>query len=240
MASQSAKFEMQDARLGSLLLGVVMCASLAQAVQVWVPDSMTGNVGDTVRVPLLVSGHVGQGIIAADITLSFGEAVLTATDSFRLGNAAPGWMVFVNPMPCSLLIAMASASPLVAGDTLLIVKMLVDSVDTTTIPFSRCRLNEGQVPCTTQAGKFYGYAVGLQQGRGEPAIPSRLGVFPNPARASVSLEDTDPVDLVSASGQKVAVLKPGGNDVSRLPRGVYFVRLRSGEATVERKVVLLR
>jgi hypothetical protein len=118
--------------------------------------------------------------------------------------------------------------------------MLVDSADTTQISFSRCRLNEGLVACTTRAGKFYGYAVGLQQGRGEPAIPSRLGIFPNPARTSVSLEDTEPVDLVSASGQKVAVLKPGGNDVSRLPRGVYFVRLQSGGTTVERKVVLLR
>ena len=145
------------------LLGMLLWCGLARAVQVWVPDSMSGVVGDTVLIPILVSGQVGQGVIAADMTLSFGEAVLTATNASHTGKAAPNWFVFTNPMPCSLLIAMADADPLVAGDTLLVVEMLVDSADTTTVWFTRCRLNEGIVPCTTRAGRFFGYMVGLEE-----------------------------------------------------------------------------
>ncbi len=131
-------------------------AAVQEDVVVWLPDSMTGIVGDTVLVPILISGQEDDGVYSADITLRFGESVLTATGGFDSGDVAHGWSIDANPFSDSLVIGMAGADPLGAGDTLLYVKMLVDAADTTTVWFERCLLNEGNVPCTTHAGIFYG------------------------------------------------------------------------------------
>jgi hypothetical protein len=252
-----AKLQKSEVRLGVALALLLVWAASAQAVQVWVPDSMSGNVGDTVRVPILVSGQVGQGVIAADITLNFGEAVLTATGDYITGNAAQGWMVYTNPMPCSLLIAMASASPLVAGDTLLIVKMLVDSADTTTVWFSRCRLNEGQVPCTTRSGKFYGFPTGVEQ-PGSMVLSSQFSVWPNLVTRSAWVRlvagnrGRVRISVRDVAGNPVRVLYDGVADAAgqrlywncddhrgrRVPAGVYFCTLVAGEQRISRKVVL--
>ncbi len=125
-------------------------------VQVWVPESRTGIVGDTVLIPILISGQEDDSVYSADITLRFGESVLTATGGYDTGDVAHGWSIDTHAFPDSLVIAMAGEHPLGAGDTLLYVKMLVDAADTTTVWFERCLLNEGNVPCTTHAGIFYG------------------------------------------------------------------------------------
>jgi hypothetical protein len=230
---------------------------MAQAAQVWVPDSVVGNVGDTVRVPILVSGHVGQNVVAADITLGFDEAVLTATSAYVVGNAAQGWMVYANPMPCSLVIAMASANPLAAGDTLLVVKMLADSADTTTLRFSRCRLNEGQVPCTTRSGVFYGVPTALQQD--VPLFPtSQFSVRPSLVTQSADVRlapgnrgQKIRIMVRDVAGNPVRVLYdgPAGAGVRRLrwncdddrgmavPAGTYFCRLEADGYTATRKMV---
>jgi hypothetical protein len=43
--------------------------------------------------------------------------------------------------------------------------------------------------------------------------------------------------LLDISGRQVVALKPGANDVSRLSPGVYFVEVRTGEASVGAKLV---
>jgi hypothetical protein len=257
MRNQKADRAQRATYLARAVFGILLAVGLAPAVQVWVPDSVTGNVGDTVRVPILVSGQVGQGVIAADMTMSFGEAVLTATSGYVVGNAASGWMVYTNPMPCSLLIAMASASPLVAGDTLLIVKMLVDSADTTTVWFSRCRLNEGQVPCTTRSGKFYGVPTGVEQT--SSLVPSsQFSVWPSLVTHSVWVRLAAGnggwvrISVCDVSGNPVRVLYDGVAHAAgqrlywncdddrgrRVPAGVYFCTFVAGEQRIIRKVVL--
>jgi hypothetical protein len=242
------------------LLGMLLWCGPAQAVQVWVPDSMSGAVGDTVSIPILVSGQVGQGVISADMTLDFGEAVLTATSANYAGNAAPGWFLSTNPMPCSLLIAMAGADPLTSGDTLLIVKMLADSADTTTVWFSRCRLNEGSVPCTTRAGKFYGYVGGVEEGKALTAADRILSLCPSPVleraevrcrlnrSARVRMEIRDPRgDVVRTLFEGIA--QPGetrvewnceDNQGKRVPAGVYFCTLENEANRISSKVVVTR
>ena len=244
-----------EVRLGIAIVFLLFSVATAQAVQVWVPDSMSGDVGDTVEVPILVSGQSGQNVIAADITMGFGESVLTATDSSRLGSAASGWMVSVNSFSCSLRVAMASANALTAGDTLLVVKMVVEAADTSSIWFSRCRLNEGLVACTTHAGKFYGSASGLAEGRGPDLAGAMLSLFPNPAqdrvnfRCSYALVPGTRVEICGADGRIVKTLPAStvvfwdcrneqGTDV---PAGVYLCRLAtSGSRGLMQKLVLLR
>ncbi len=259
--SHRSRVKMQQPRfLTSALLGVLLSCGLAQAVQVWVPDSMSGAVGDTVSIPILVSGQAGQGVIAADMTLSFGEAVLTATNGKRGGNAAPGWFVYTNPMPCSLLIAMAGADTLVAGDTLLVVEMLVDSADTTTVWFTRCRLNEGIVPCTTRAGRFYGYMVGMEEGRALPAAERILSLRPSPVlghaevRCRLDRSVRVRLEMRDIAGNVVRTLFDGmaqsgdvhvewnceDNQRKRVPAGVYFCTLDNGTTRTSSKVVVAR
>ena len=42
------------------------------------------------------------------------------------------------------------------------------------------------------------------------------------------------------AGKSAAELEPGVNDVSRIPSGVYFVRMQSAGETVEKRVMLLQ
>lgn len=51
---------------------------------------------------------------------------------------------------------------------------------------------------------------------------------PSVARAAVRLHGPDPVLLHDRTGRSVAELRPGQNDIRRLPRGVYFARTAAG------------
>jgi hypothetical protein len=256
--TKSAVGQMKRTLFAAVLVGALLMCGSALAVQVWVPDSMSGIVGDTVLVPILVSAQVADSVIAADITLDFGESVLTATSSFAIGNAAPGWTAFVNPFPCSLLVAMAGQNPLAAGDTLLVVKMLVDSADTTTVWFSRCRLNEGNVPCTAFPGVFYGYTVGLEE-RGTVASAERiLSLHPSLVqgraviRCCLDRSAFARLEIRDIKGDVVRTLfdgiaQPGevrvewnceDNQGKRVPAGVYFCTLNSENQRSSLKVVL--
>jgi hypothetical protein len=88
----------------------------------------------------------------------------------------------------------------------------------------------------------------------------RIGVVPNPARGALSLsidagasgeQSVDVLDLAGrlvrrldqaryAPGARVLRWDGAGNDGSRLPSGVYVVRVRTGGAVAQSRVVLLR
>jgi hypothetical protein len=193
----------------------------ALAVQIWAPDTMVGELFDTVEVPILVSGQTGRNIISADITVSFRQEVLAGTGGYRLGSAASGWMVVVNPLPCSLLVGMASASPLGAGDTLVFLEMAVRAPDTSRVEFARCRLNEGQVPCTTRTGFFIGQGTGIEE---RNRLVSEQLNLPSIVRGSIRLTGNRSALLLDASGRQKVRLEPGANDIGQLRPGVYFIR----------------
>ncbi len=238
-----------DKKAGLAMLALLLAIGFAQAVQVWIPDSVPGASGDTVAVPLLVSGYQGMNVISADITVLFGDNVLTATGSYRLGNATSGWMVATNPFPCSLLVGMASADPLASGDTLIFLDFAVDAADTTTITLLRCRLNEGQVPCTTRAGRFFGYVPGVEEAH-RRQVAAEFALAPNPAHGAVCLRaaQTGRIEITDAAGNLVrqftsqpAVTWDGCDESGRpVPDGIYFCTLQSGRVSTCRKLVLAR
>jgi hypothetical protein len=220
------------------VLGLLALAGIAsaQVVHVWLPDTMPAHGGDTIVVPVLISDHVGKGIVAVDLTLGLDSVRLALPDSWvTQGDAVPsGWFVYATPFNCSLLVAMAGIDPLKTGDTLLKFRVLVDTVSgVAPIEIQRCQLNEGQMPCSTSNGVI-GAAELKTAGRRD-----RVGLYPNPTRFSLCLEGTTQVEFISASGRKVAFLKQGYNDVSALPRGIYFVR-RTDDSWLESKVVLIK
>jgi hypothetical protein len=190
-----------------------------------------------------------MNVISADITMRFGDNVLTATGTYRLGNAANGWMVATNPFPCSLLVGMASADPLAAGDTLIFLDFAVDAADTTAITLLRCRLNEGQVACTTRAGRFYGYVTGVEESY-RPCVAAGFELGPNPARGAVVLRAVGPgrIEVTDAAGnlvrqfagQRVVTWDCCDEFGRPVPDGTYFCTQEGGPATACRKLVLAR
>jgi hypothetical protein len=222
------------------LPALVLLVGLASAqVMVWIPDTIaTHRVGDSVTVPMYITGHGGQGVVAADITIAFDGTKLTLVDSIWRGSAVPGsWLFYSNTFDCSLLVAAAGIDTL-RSDTVLLQFWLcvTDTPGVSPIEILRCRLNEGQVPCSTRSGQ-----VGVTEPeKSGPAC--RLGLYPNPVRSYINLKGTTPVQLVSASGQRAVAVKPGRNDVSGLPPGIYFVRETQTQAQAQaiRKVVIAR
>jgi hypothetical protein len=185
---------------------------------------------------MYITGHGGQGVVAADITITFDGTKLALVDSIWRGSAVPGsWLFYSNQVSCSLLVAAAGIDTLRSDTVLLQFRLAVtDTPGVSPIEILRCRLNEGQVPCTTRSGQ-------VNVAEPERAVRrDRFGLYPNPTRSYVCVEGTVPVEVMSASGQKVLVLKPGLNRVADLPRGVYFCRSEDGSGPAAQKLVVQR
>jgi hypothetical protein len=78
-------------------------------------------------------------------------------------------------------------------------------------------------------------SVGIEE---PPAPPGPVApgprLWPNPCRGQVWLEDRGPAPLYAPDGRKVAVLRPGANEL-RVAPGIYFVR--AGPTAIHRLVV---
>jgi hypothetical protein len=242
-------------RLAFSVLALLLLASVlpAQVVHVWIPERIPAHrVGDTVNVPVLSSGHAGRGIIGVDITITSAPGQMTGTTLCRTGNAVPGgWMVYANPITCTTLIAMAGADPLVAGDTLVVARMVLNT-DSARLTLERCRLNEGQVPCSLSSG-----SVGFEEAGARPKVLAGLRVSPNPARSwirfswAVTTDVSAGLSIRDVGGRLVRTLAApratrelvwnGADDFGRvLPSGVYLARLEAVGFAETRQVILSR
>jgi len=236
------RWQKSEVRLAVAIALLLAWAATAQAVQVWLPDSMpVATAGDTVWARILVQGHAGQEVIAADIALAYQPEDFVGTTSFLRGNATPaGWSVLTNPFGRELLIAMAGVDTLNATggvDTLLKVAVVAVQSGTLRLDFSRFDLNEGQVACTTHPSLVI---VG-QAEEGKQPVLSGFRSFPNPAYGRVFLQcpsDLAPnarVEICDVGGRLVRTL-PVRDGVSwdcrdergfKVPPGVYVCRLKS-------------
>ncbi len=231
----------------------------SQPVQVWIPDCQADS-GQAFTIPIRIDSVTGRGIIGVDITLSFRQAVLRA-ESVWAGNVVPGgWMIFFNTNnPGELIIAMAGAYPLSGQGSLCTLKFSVRGRigDTTTIHFSRCLLNEGNVPCSTRDGRFTVTGVGIK-GNNLEKIPV-LRVSPNPFRKytqicyELSKGTLVRVSLYDISGEKVISLFEGfskaGLHVKRwngerengieCEKGIYFLVIENEEYKLKQKILKL-
>jgi len=242
----------------TLLPGLTILASLAfgQCAFVHLPaDTIVGHrIGETLAVPIYITGHGGLGVISADIGLFFvPDTALVATDYCQVGGAAQGWMALANPQPGGLLIAMAGADTL-RSDTLLVTfKVVIAESCTAWIHFNRCDLNEGTVPCSTSGG-----IVPITEPPLKPVTLSELSIRPNPTRHGAVLD----YDLALPGRVSIAVLDARGQVVrmlvtelqmagrhrfnwnrrddrgTRLPAGVYFLTLDAPGAHEARKLIL--
>lgn len=227
--------------LMALVLAALAGSASAQVVHVWLPDTLPAHGGDTITVPVMISDHVGQGVVAVDLAVGLDSVRLALPDSSVLqGDAVPsGWFVYATPFRCSLLVAMAGIDPLKTGDTLLKFRVVVDTASgVAPIEILRCQLNEGQVACSTSNG-----VIGMAEPVTRLSRRSSMGVFPNPTAGPTRISLMMPagghttVTLVDAIGTKVRSLAvptkgecacvawDGCDDAGRrVGPGVYFVR----------------
>lgn len=86
---------------------------------------------------------------------------------------------------------------------------------------------------------------GLNQDKSEVVLEETIAVFPNPAKDKINIQlkngtELESVNLFDIRGKQVTVqvANDNGINVSRLPRGIYILRLATSQGAIEQKIVL--
>lgn len=243
-----------------VFLGIIFLVGLliSQPVEIGIPDCAADS-GATLLVPITTSTVTGLGIIGVDITLNFRAQVLQA-ESVWTGNVVPGgWLIIYNAStPGELIIGLAGSNPLSGAGTLCTLKFIVTGSphDTTTIHFSRCQLNEGNVSCITDDGLFTVVAVGIENNElDKPSYPFKT--FPNPFQnyTDISYQLTQKgeirISIYDALGKKVKTLIDaqhesgsystkwqGKNDNGvECKKGIYYLIIEQNNKIQIRKII---
>ena len=139
-----------DGQSGTLLRGFTYESDVATLS---LPDTGGGQY-DIVQVPL---GAVGiQGMLAADITITFDPAVLSAQGA-STGSLTPNWTLVTNTTtPGQITLSMANTSSVTGSGVLanLEFEIIGSPGVTTTLHFASAMLNDGAIPVTTADGFF--------------------------------------------------------------------------------------
>lgn len=242
-----------------IIIGLIFSTGLllSQPVEIWISDCAADS-GATFLVPIETDTVTGHDIIGVDITLNFRPEVLQA-DSVWAGNVVPDeWLILYNTnTPGEVVIAMAGAVPLTGVGALCTLKFTVTGRpnDTTTIHFSRCELNEGSVPCTTDDGLFTVVAVGIKDNELDMRI-FPLKAFPNPFHDYTDIfyqlvkKGKIQVSIYNTSGERVKTLNIqqrnelysvkwlGTNDNGvECKKGIYYLIIEQDNKVVKRKLI---
>jgi hypothetical protein len=242
-----------------IIIGIIFTAGLmlSQPVEIWISDCAADS-GAILLVPIETDNVTGLGIIGVDITLNFRAEVLQA-ESVLTGNIVPsGWLVLYNAnTPGELIIALAGADPLSGAGALCTLKFTVTGRpnDTTSIHFSRCQLNEGSVPCTTDDGLFTVVAVGIENKElGQQKTP--INAFPNPFHDYTDIsfqlikKGDIQISIYNTAGEKVKTLDArqrnglysikwqGTKDNgTKCKKGIYYLIIEQDNKILKRKLI---
>ena len=140
-----------DDQSGTLLRGFTYESDVASLS---LPNT-GGGQHDIVQVP--VNAANVQGLAAADLTITFDQAVLSARDA-STGNLTPGWSVVANTnTPGEIRVSMASPGGTVSGSgvlTYLEFEVVGSPGASTTLQLTSASLNDGAIPVETADGSF--------------------------------------------------------------------------------------
>ena len=140
-----------DSQSGTLLRGFTYESDVASLS---LPDT-GGGQHDIVQVP--VNAANVQGLAAADLTITFDQAVLSARDA-STGNLTPGWSVVANTnTPGEIRVSMASPGGTVTGSgvlALLEFEVVGSPGASTALQLTNVSLNDGAIPVETADGSF--------------------------------------------------------------------------------------
>ncbi len=113
-------------------------------VPVSIPDTCV-KIGDFILIPVNIGDVTGKEVYSAEITLTYDNAILQATDATLIGTIAEGRIMFYNKYDGKIEIGISGTEPLSGSGTLVYVgfNVLALPVDSTIIHFERMRFNEG-------------------------------------------------------------------------------------------------
>lgn len=140
-----------DTQSGTLLRGFTYESDVASLS---LPDT-GGGQHDIVQAP--VNAANVQGLAAADLTITFDQAVLSARDA-STGNLTPGWSVVANTnTPGEIRVSMASPGGTVSGSGVLAYlefEVVGSPGASTALQLTNASLNDGAIPVETADGSF--------------------------------------------------------------------------------------
>ena len=150
-ATVDVKVTNPDSQSGTLLRGFTYESDVASLS---LPNTGGGQHA-IVQVP--VNAANVQGLAAADLTITFDQAVLSARDA-STGNLTPGWSVVANTnTPGEIRVSMASPGGTVSGSGVLAYlefEVMGSPGDSTALQLTNTTLNDGAILVETAEGSF--------------------------------------------------------------------------------------
>ncbi|MCK5327862.1 MAG: hypothetical protein KAR36_04610, partial [Candidatus Latescibacteria bacterium] len=150
----------------AIMLYLATGPSLAVAqIAVALPDTET-VVGEVVSIPVTLSDVTGEGVVSAQVVITYDSDVVELTENpVSVGAMAPGWnfqhsvALGVGSTIDTVKIAMSTtADTLSASGELVVLHFLGGNAGTSPLHFVRAILNEGQPPVSTEDGGITVYA----------------------------------------------------------------------------------
>jgi len=132
-------------------------APRSDSIMVLISDSLSGQFGDTVNVPIMVSDLTDAEISAITLTILYDPGILTAFDVTTDSTIAASWgKPTKNLLSGKIKIAMAGSSALSGKGPLVKIIFLVigSSGQATSLHFEKAKFNEGFPPAKTIDGFF--------------------------------------------------------------------------------------
>lgn len=238
-------------------------------IEASLPDT-SAESGETIAIPVYVSDLTGEEVYSFQMILTFDSSVLLASSAYSEGTITEGWGIptsntFNDSTPAQLRIAMAGTIALSGSGVLVYAVFIVNGPpeDTTTIHFDQIWLNETPPDVITD-GLFTvspGSAVGDEDElSGRPSKLTLFQNYPNPFNPITVIQYALPhecevdVSVYNILGQKVRTLVKrkekagywqvvwdGRTDEGReLTSGIYFYRIKAGELTETKKMVIIK
>ncbi len=173
------------AALGPILLLLFFLAAPpdAEAVHFTLPDDASAQAGATVEIPINSDDLTGEGILSLQITITYNQNILTATDVTETGTILEPWGdVTFHSFPGRVNLAASGAEPLFGSGILAKIVFAVspDANEgwSTNLSFSDVLLNEGDPQATTEDGRFvvaHTPRITISPDGGELAVGEALG-----------------------------------------------------------------
>jgi hypothetical protein len=245
-------------RLFLLVLLFLGVARASGAIEISIPV-VTGKHGDTLTIPVVTTTIPDSTILACQFTLGYSPNVITVIDIVTASSMVdrPGWSVASNITGDSVVVGAYGSEFLQGAGTVVKVRCLVNGTvgSLSSLVLRQFTYNAGSPVVTTKNG---GISVVTSTGPAAPALPTVAALdqnFPNPFNPTTMI----PYVLGRAAHVRLSVLSPLGQemrvlvdqeqeagehrtsfDAAGMASGVYFYRLRTGEYTETRRMIVLR
>ena len=152
MMEDLLRFRQRFAAPALLVFSLVIAMPLAaRGAVVSVPSSTSIGQGQTVQIP--VSVDVGDGILGADIGLTYDPTALAVAGDAAVSAFSSGCMSVTNSSVAGTVeVGLACSTALSGGGVLFTVPFTGQASGTSGVGFSRCDLNEDAIACTPVGG----------------------------------------------------------------------------------------